>query len=185
MERGRQELEANGEKSCGRNTPRPQETGSSHSVNFPAGGFSPRLLSRKIMADRMERESGWLSVFFPRSNLITRRLFWPWAVISGFVFRLASPYLHLSSQRLQSRLLQQHGALCNTNTGKLTFGDGTVLTVKPSKLPSSQPGPLGGNQSNHQFEKYFNLMHLLGLFINVLSSGQKKKKKKSCFSSLL
>lgn len=54
--------------------------------------FSRRLfLSRKIMANRMESGSGWLSVFLPHSNLITRRLFWPWAVISGFVFLPASP----------------------------------------------------------------------------------------------
>lgn len=59
-------------------------------LNFP-GGVLRVVLSRKILANRTEPGSGWLSVFLPHSNLITGRLFWPWAVIAGCVFLPASP----------------------------------------------------------------------------------------------
>lgn len=42
----------------------------------------------KVTANRTGLGSHWLSAFLPCSNLIARRLFWPWAVISGFVFLL-------------------------------------------------------------------------------------------------
>lgn len=152
----------------------PRRQSSSHFEWISQEVLLPRPIpSRKIKANRIGLGSCYLLVFLPRSNLIIRRLFWPWAVISGFVFLLSSP----TSTCLPRGLSQGY---CNSTKDCVTPMQANQPLGMGLRSWWSQVScvllclGLQGQSIKSLVWKDFNPMHLVGLFINVLSPGQRE-----------